>query len=221
MIEADLSRRWAELGEALPPSTRLLAVSKGHPAEPIRFLAGLGQQDFAESRLQEALPKQEALGDLQDLRWHFIGRLQANKVRQVVRAFPVIHSINSLALCRRVSRIAQEEQRHPQLMLQVKLRPDPSKGGWDPEDLRAAWEELQGLPHLRIIGLMTMAPLGLESQERLALFQECRRLADDLGLDECSMGMSGDWQDAVTAGATWVRLGSALFGARPLQQSAG
>ena len=204
---------------ALPPSARLLAVSKGQPAAAIRDLAALGQVAFGESRVQEALRKQEELADLTQLQWHFIGRLQANKVRQVLRAFGTIHSLDSLALCERVSRIAGEEGCQPRVMLQVKLRPDPNKGGWDPEELRQVWPDLQRLPHCSIVGLMTIAPLGLSPEERLALFRDCRQLADDLGLSECSMGMSGDWAEAVSAGATWVRLGSALFGERSVQQS--
>jgi len=219
MAESDLSSRWNALRADLPETVGLLAVSKGHPATSIRAVAALGQCDFGESRLQEALPKQEALQDLPQLRWHFIGRLQANKVRSVVCAFHTIHSLDSLALTRRVSRIAGEEHCCPEVLLQVKLRPDPSKGGWDPQALRAAWPELQAMPHLRISGLMTMAPLGLTSTDRQALFGECRALADALGLQHCSMGMSGDWREAAAAGATWVRVGSLLFGARPVQPS--
>ena len=210
------AERWQSLREQIPEGVKLLAVSKGHPAEPIRQLAELGQIDFGESRVQEALPKQQQLADLAQIRWHFIGRLQANKVRAVVRAFAVIHSLDSLALAQRVSRIAGEEGVAVEGFLQVKLRPDPSKGGWSEAELLEGWDTLQALPHLQLTGLMTMAPLGLSSQERRDLFAECRGLADRLGLPQCSMGMSGDWQDAAEAGATWVRVGSALFGARPM-----
>ena len=210
------AERWRLLRDQMPEGVHLLAVSKGHPAAPIRQLAELGQVDFGESRVQEALPKQEQLADLPQIQWHFIGRLQANKVRSVVRSFAVIHSLDSLALVRRVSRIAAEEGVDVEGFLQVKLRPDPSKGGWSPDELLEAWSEVQELPHLRLTGLMTMAPLGLGEQERRDLFAECRELADRLGLPQCSMGMSGDWQDAAAAGATWVRVGSALFGARSI-----
>ena len=115
-----LSDRWTALQAELPATARLLAVSKGHPAEAIRALAESGQRDFGESRLQEARPKQELLTDL-SLRWHFIGRLQSNKVRSVVRAFPVIHSVDSLSLAQRLSRIAGEEAQRPEVLLQVKL----------------------------------------------------------------------------------------------------
>ena len=209
--------RWRQLQEQLPESARLLAVSKGHPAQAVRELAGLGQRAFGESRLQEALPKQEQLADLA-LEWHFIGRLQSNKVRGVVRAFSVIHSLDSLALAERVSRIAGEETCHPQVLLQVKLRPDPSKGGFSAEGLLEAWTDLAALPHLSITGLMTMAPLEAQEEDRRALFADCRALADRLGLADCSMGMSGDWPLAVQQGGTWLRIGSALFGPRPTSQ---
>ena len=209
-----LQNRWQELQQRLPTGVKLLAVSKTQPASAVRELAACGQLDFGESRLQEALPKQEALEDLHDLRWHFIGRLQANKVRAVVRAFSWIHSIDSMALAERASRIALEEGRRPSVLLQVKLRDDPSKGGWDPLALKQAWPVLRQLPGLDACGLMTMAPLGLAVDERRLLFRDCRKLADALDLPQCSMGMSGDWQQAVEAGATWVRLGSVLFGAR-------
>ena len=205
--------RWQALQVDRPASSRLLAVSKGHPASSVRCVAELGQCDFGESRVQEALPKQKALVDLK-LRWHFIGRLQSNKVRPVVKAFDVIHSVDSLSLAERVSRIALEEARQPEVLLQVKLRPDPSKGGLSDDELIAIWSELQALPGLRISGLMTMAPLDMDLHQRKALFSECRALADRLALTECSMGMSTDWQEAADAGSTWLRIGSALFGPR-------
>lgn len=206
--------RLAAIQAQLPPGCRLLAVSKGQPAAAIRALAAAGQRSFAESRLQEAAAKQQELADLPDLDWHFIGRLQANKVRPVLRTFTTIHSVDSLALAERLARIAAEEQRAPQVLLQVKLRPDPSKGGFEPQELLRDWPQLQQLAPLQITGLMTIAPLALELQERRSLFQDCAALAGELGLHELSMGMSGDWREAAAAGSTWVRIGSALFGER-------
>ena len=208
-----IAARWQALHLNRPSAARLLAVSKGHPAAAVRSVAELGQSDFGESRVQEALPKQKELIDLK-LRWHFIGRLQSNKVRPVVMAFDVIHSVDSLSLAERVSRIAVEEARQPEVLLQVKLRPDPSKGGLSADELGAIWSDLQALPGLRISGLMTMAPLGMAADQRKALFSDCRDLADRLALTECSMGMSTDWQEAADAGSTWLRIGSALFGPR-------
>ncbi|WP_216910264.1 YggS family pyridoxal phosphate-dependent enzyme [Synechococcus sp. CCY 0621] len=217
MGDSSLEQRLQAFRAALPATTRLLAVSKGHPADLVRQAAALGQRSFGESRLQEAIAKQEALADLPDLDWHFIGRLQANKARAVLRRFGTIHSVDSLELAWRLQRIAAEEGLAPGILLQVKFRPDPAKTGFDPAEVRALGADLERLQPLRCLGLMTIAPLGLTPEARLTLFRECRALADGLGLHDCSMGMSGDWREAVTAGSTWVRLGSVLFGSRPIQ----
>lgn len=206
----------AALRAALPAHTRLLAVSKGHPPEQIRALAAQGQRSFGESRLQEAVVKQQALADLPGLDWHFIGHLQANKVRPVLRHFGTLHSVDSLALAQRVDRIAAEEGVSPAVFLQVKLRPDPNKGGFEESVLQACWPQLQQLAALRIVGLMTIAPLGLDLPQRQQLFRDCAALAQALQLPELSMGMSGDWREAAAAGSTWVRIGSALFGPKPV-----
>lgn len=209
--------RLAALQDELPPGCRLLAVSKGQPADRIREAVAAGQRSFGESRLQEAVLKQAELADLAPLDWHFIGRLQANKARGVVRHFGTIHSLDSLELARRLARIAAEEQRQPAVFFQVKFRPDPAKTGFDPAELCQHWPELGGLAPLRPLGLMTLAPLGLDEAERRVLFGECDALATQLGLPERSMGMSGDWPEAAEAGSTWVRIGSGLFGPRQIQ----
>jgi len=210
-----LAPRLAELRRQLPPGCRVLAVSKGQPVERIREAVAAGQRSFAESRLQEAVAKQQQLQDLAPLDWHFIGRLQANKARGVLRRFGTIHSVDSLDLAERLQRIAAEENLSAALLFQVKLRPDPTKAGFSPEALRDAWPRLRQLDPLRCVGLMTIAPLGLDHRQRQALFQECARLAAELGLPELSMGMSDDWPEAVAAGSTWLRLGTGLFGQRP------
>jgi len=224
MVEADgddpLARRLEELCRALPTSCRLLAVSKGQPAAALRRAVAAGQRSFGESRLQEASAKQESLADLEPLDWHFIGRLQANKARGVLRRFGTLHSVDSLPLAQRLARIAAEEGVAPAIFLQVKLRPDPGKTGFSEEELRRDWPEIASLAPLRPVGLMTIAPLGLDPQERLSLFGECAALAGALGLPELSMGMSGDWPQAAAAGSTWVRLGTALFGARAAAEPA-
>jgi pyridoxal phosphate enzyme (YggS family) len=203
-----------DLRRDLPPGCRLLAVSKGQPAAALRRAVAAGVRRFGESRLQEASAKQEELADLEPLDWHFIGRLQANKARGVLRRFGTLHSVDSLALARRLARIAAEEGVAPAIFLQVKLRPDPGKTGFSAEELRRDWPEIASLAPLRPVGLMTIAPLGLEPEDLRALFGECAALAASLGLAELSMGMSGDWREAAAAGSTWVRLGTALFGAR-------
>lgn len=210
-----LESRLEAFRRQLPAATRLLAVSKGQPAEAIRRAVAAGQRSFGESRLQEAIAKQAQLQDLAPLDWHFIGRLQANKARGVLRHFGTIHSLDSLALAERLARIAAEESLSPAVLFQVKLLPDPAKTGFAPDELRQAWPRLRRLAPLRPLGLMTIAPLGCDREARLGLFRSCASLASELGLPECSMGMSGDWAEAASAGSTWVRLGSALFGERP------
>ena len=196
---------------SLPKGVKVLAVSKGQTVSQIRRLVAQGQIDFGESRVQEALPKLIELKDLDEIRWHFIGSLQTNKVRQVVKAFEVIHSIDSIKLAKRVSRIAGEEGKKPKLMLQVKFREDPQKFGFDAETLLQDWDEFRKLSDVDVIGLMTISPISLDLNERESLFKDCRLLADKLQLKDCSMGMSGDWKQAVEAGATWIRLGDLLF----------
>jgi len=209
-----IAARIEALRAVLPAGTQLLAVSKGKPSALIREAVAAGQRSFGESRLQEALQKQQELADLQPLDWHFIGRLQANKARGVVRAFGTIHSVDSLDLARRLSRIAADEGCRPRVLFQVKLRPDPSKTGFEPEALRQAWPELLQLAALDLVGLMVIAPLGLSTEALGELFGDCGALARELGLAELSMGMSGDWREAAAAGSTLVRIGSGLFGSR-------
>ena len=210
----DLSTRLQEFKNLLPKGVNLLAVSKGHSTESIRFLSNNGQLEFGESRLQEAVPKILKLSDIDRIRWHFIGRLQANKVRKVVQICDFIHSVDSLTLAERISRICEEENRSPKVMIQVKFLEDPTKGGFSISELEELWPKLTALPHLNMIGLMTILPIGLDSDIRKKLFKNCRNFSDSLGLKDCSMGMSGDWQEAVEAGATWIRVGSLLFGER-------
>ena len=200
--------------DSLPLGVNLLAVSKGHNHESIRKLSGYGQLDFGESRLQEAIPKKINLNDLKPLRWHFVGRLQKNKVRGVVKEFDYIHSVDSLSLIERISRISQEENKIPNIFLQVKLIEDPNKGGFLKQDLLRSWSKITSLKNINLIGLMTIPPKALTSEKRKDLFCECRNFANHLGLKDCSMGMSNDWQEAIEGGANWIRLGSLLFGKR-------
>ena len=191
-----------------------MAVSKGHSGSSIRSFVNHGQFDFGESRLQEALPKINSLSDINGIRWHFVGRLQANKVRGVVKAFDYIHSVDSLSLGERISRISREENRCPKVLIQVKFVEDPSKGGFSPEELIDGWSRLLDLSNIDITGVMTIPPLNLNLNGRKKLFKDCRDFANKLELRDCSMGMSADWKEAIEAGSTWIRLGSLLFGDR-------
>lgn len=211
---------YAEIAAHLPPSVTLIAVTKTKPIADIEAAYGAGIRDFGESRVQEALPKIQALATLPDIRWHFIGRLQANKARKVVENFAVIHSVDNLAMAQRLDRLAQELGRSPQVLLQVKMLPDEGKTGWTPTELTQDMPTLQTLKALRIGGLMTILPLGLNATERQHTFAATAELARQLhqtfgvNLTELSMGMSQDYPQAVAAGATLIRLGTVLFGDR-------
>ncbi len=200
------------LSSQLPKGVKILAVSKGHQVSVIRQLAEVGQRDFGESRLQEALPKIKELSQLKSIRWHFIGRLQSNKVRSVVKNFDFIHSVDSESLATRISRVSLEESRILKVFLQVKFAEDPNKAGFSPDELIEVIPKISQLPNLQLNGLMTIAPLNTSLETREKIFHECRLLANTLLFEECSMGMSSDWQEAVKAGSTWLRLGFCLFG---------
>ncbi len=203
-----------QIKKKLPLKVNLLAVSKGFSSQEIRIINNEGQNDFGESRLQEANDKQLLLKDFKNIKWHFIGRLQSNKIRKIVQNFEYIHSVDSFEKLLKISKVSFEEQKNPLIMLQVKLSNDPSKGGFHPKVLIEKWDQIKQFKSIKIKGLMTINPQGLSSTENIKLFKKCRNLADSLKLHDCSMGMSGDWEEAVEAGSTWLRLGSIIFGNR-------
>jgi len=198
----------------IPSNVNILAVSKGFKSQEIKTIHNLGQNDFGESKFQEAFEKQLILKDLKQIKWHFIGRIQSNKIRKIVQNFKYIHSVDSFEKLQKISRISYEEKKNPYIMLQVKLSDDPSKGGFEPDLLISKWSEIQELKNITLKGLMTINPRGLSSNENSELFKKCRSLADSLQLSDCSMGMSGDWEEAIDSGSTWLRLGSLIFGDR-------
>jgi len=205
---------YLQIKKQLPLNVNLLAVSKGFSSQKIKIINNLGQNDFGESRFQEAIEKKLLLEDFKDIKWHFIGTLQSNKIRKIVRNFEYIHSVDSYEKLLKISNISFEEKKNPIIMLQVKLSDDPTKGGFNPKVLLEKWEEITEFKSIKIKGLMTINPKGLSSSENIKLFKKCRHLADTLKLQDCSMGMSGDWEEAVEEGATWLRLGSIIFGNR-------
>ena len=140
--------------------------------------------------------------------------MQKNKVRGVVKEFDFIHSVDSLRFLERISRISHEEQKFPNIFLQVKFKDDPNKGGFLKQDLLKCWTNIVSLNNINLIGLMTIPPISLNLAQRKDLFCECRNFVNHLGLKDCSMGMSNDWKEAIQGGATWIRLGSLLFGKR-------
>ncbi len=202
------------LKKQLPENVNLLAVSKYTNSRNIQILYDLGQQHFGESKLQEAQIKQNDLIRNQKLKWHFIGKIQSNKIKKIVNNFDYIHSVDSLKKLQKISKVAIELNKIPKIMIQIKLSNDPDKGGMNKEDLVSNFDEIKLIKGVELIGLMTMNPKGLSSKDNFNLFKQCRSLADSLLLKECSMGMSQDWKEAVEAGSTWIRLGSLIFGDR-------
>ncbi len=205
---------YLKIKKKLPLNVNLLAVSKGFSTQEIKIINNEGQNDFGESRFQEANEKKLLLKDNKNIKWHFIGRVQSNKIRKIVQNFTFIHSVESYEKLSKISNVAFEEQKNPNIMLQVKLCDDITKGGFNPKVLTEKWEQIKQFKNIKIKGLMTINPKGLSSKENIKLFKKCRKLADSLNLHDCSMGMSGDWEEAVEAGSTWLRLGSIIFGNR-------
>ena len=205
---------YLKIKHQIPSNVNLLAVSKGFESQKIKDINSLGQNDFGESKYQESYQKQLILKDHKELKWHFIGRIQSNKIRKIVNHFKYIHSVDTFEILEKISRASFEEKKKPKIMLQVKFSEDPTKGGFEPKYLLEKWGEIKELKYLDIKGLMTINPKGLGSTENFQLFKECRSFADYLELQDCSMGMSGDWEEAVKAGSTWIRLGSIIFGNR-------
>jgi pyridoxal phosphate enzyme (YggS family) len=218
----EIRRRMAEAARRSgrdPASVRLVAVSKTYPAEAVAAAAATGQRVFGESRVQESRDKIPACPS--GLEWHFIGHLQKNKVRQALPLFPFFHSIDSTALAGAIDRIAGETGVKAQGLLEVNVSGEETKHGFTPEELRAQFPTLSKLPHLRIRGLMTMAPYSDNPEDARPVFRTLRELRDELQstyqhpLPDLSMGMSGDFEPAIEEGATLVRVGSSIFGARP------
>jgi pyridoxal phosphate enzyme (YggS family) len=199
-------------------TVELIAVSKTFPPQAIREAHAAGQTLFGESRLQEAAPKIAVLPS--SLRWHFIGRVQHNKVRKLLPSFEVIHAVDALRLATYADELAAELGIFPKLMLQVNLAGEASKGGFAPAQLRSEMEALLRLKRLEILGLMTIPPAGPDAESARHWFVGLRQLRDALeqefgvALPALSMGMSGDYEVAIEEGATHVRVGAAIFGNR-------
>lgn len=205
-----------------PNSVNLLAVSKTRSAEELREAVTAGQQSFGENYLQEALEKMDALSDLADIDWHFIGPIQSNKTRQIASAFSWVHSVDRLKVAQRLSEQRGTGLQPLNICLQVNINNEPSKSGCQPEELPNLVSEISQLRGLSLRGLMAIPD---PEQAEPALRASFRKLADTLKelkqdypnagpLDTLSMGMSGDLGLAIAEGATWVRIGTAVFGHR-------
>ena len=210
--------RAAEAAGRDPASITLVAVSKAQPAEIMRAAATAGVTNFGESYLQEALPKIEQLAGLA-LRWHFIGAIQSNKTRAVAAHFDWVHSVDRLEIARRLATQRPVHAPPLNLCIQVALVAESTKGGVDPAELQETAARIAELPRIRLRGLMCVPPPLPDAASQRRLFARLRTLGEDLNagglkLDTLSMGMSGDFEAAIAEGATHVRIGTALFGAR-------
>lgn len=209
-----------------PSKIRLVAVSKGQPVAAIEKAFAEGLREFGENYVEEGLPKIPVISPA--VTWHMIGHVQGRKAKTTAEYFSWVHSVDSAAVAGRLSRFAAERGRTIQVLLECNLSGEPTKFGWpasDPsawESLWPMWREILPLPGLSVVGLMTMAPYSDDPEQSRPVFQQLRRLqtaarehVPGSAWPELSMGMSDDFEQAVEEGATMVRIGRALFGARP------
>lgn len=201
-----------------PSEIELVAVSKTHPPESVIEAIAAGQTLFGENRVQEAKAKIPLVPGR--ARWHCIGHLQRNKIRQALPLFEMFHGIDSLETAADIQRIATEESLRPTILLEVKLAEESQKFGFSPSQLREQMDALLALDRVNIVGLMCIPPPQPKAEESRPFFAQLRELRDRLqaecrvGLPVLSMGMSGDFAVAIEEGATLVRVGSAIFGDR-------
>jgi pyridoxal phosphate enzyme (YggS family) len=207
-----------------PDTVQLLAVSKAHPAEKIREAHAAGQRLFGENYLQEALDKQGLLADL-DIEWHFIGPIQSNKTQPIAQQFAWVHGVDRLKIAERLHAARPENTPPLQVCIQVNVSGEASKSGIPPQEVISLAQAILQLPRLKLRGLMSIpAPTSDIAQQRDQFrrvgqaFEKLRQqLPDAANLDTLSIGMSEDYAAAIAEGATIVRIGSAIFGARPVK----
>lgn len=220
--------RWQEIKERIAQAAtnhgrevsevQLMAVTKTYPAEVIAEVVSEGQLLLGENRVQELLEKYPHLAS--DVKWHLIGPLQRNKVRKVVGLCDCLQTVDSLKLAQAISRVGSEEAVTQNVLLQLRIGGEESKSGFDAATLFSEFEELLSLPNLEIDGVMTIPPPVKEASEARRYFAEAREIRDQLSqrgglpLPQLSMGMSGDFEAAISEGSTMVRVGSAIFGSR-------
>ena len=216
-VREQIAQAAAKVGRAVD-EIELVAISKTHDAAKVREAIEAGQTLFGESRVQEARVKIPELPS--NLRWHFVGHLQKNKIRHALPLFELTHSVDSLALAEDINRIAEEDGLHPRVLLEVNVAGEGSKFGFQPDKLRAEMESLLALPRLSILGLMTIPPIAEEAEASRRYFVQLRELRArvqtefHVDLAQLSMGMTQDFAIAVEEGATLVRVGTAIFGER-------
>jgi hypothetical protein len=214
-------RRAAERSGRCMEAIRLVAATKGVSPERIAEAIAAGLRHAGENRLQEALPKIQALQG-QPVQWHFIGQLQRRKVRSVVGLFELIHSVDSFELAQEIDLRARTAHLRQPVLLEVNIGGESSKAGFQPEELDGVVPKIGELSHIKVAGLMAIPPPVEYPEQARPYFRRLRELAKRVSeqgfprvtMDELSMGMSDDYQVAVEEGATMVRIGTAIFGAR-------
>jgi len=223
-LEQNYSRLCAEIRQSAekagrnPEDVRLLAVSKKVPSERLRILWGLGHRLFGENRVQEArvkIPEMPSGGE-----WHFIGGLQTNKAKDAVEWFDVVESVDRLELAQELQKRAEAAGKNLKVLIEVNVGGEVAKHGAQPEDVPNLLSAVNGMSRLEVRGLMAIPPFRENPEEARPFFRKLREIRDRLeqvsgvGLPELSMGMSHDFPVAIAEGATWVRIGTALFGPR-------
>ena len=214
MIQSNFNKIQMEIAAAAAGrKVKIIGASKTVPPEKLQEAYDVGLRIFGENRIQEAIPKIEALPE--DIEWHFIGHLQSNKVRDAVRYFSWIQSVDSLRLLNRINKEASKQQKQISILFEINLGGEETKHGLSPELLKEALEASKNLEHVRLQGLMAIPPFFEDPEQVRPYFRRLKELAAiHVALKELSMGMSHDYIFAVEEGATMVRIGTALFGER-------
>ena len=202
----------------IPDGCTLIAVSKSQSIEAIQGVMREGQKHFGENYVQEALQKIKALKDF-NLNWHYLGKIQSNKLKEIVQCFDYVHSVDSLKHAEALSRECQKQQKNMPIFLQVNFENEPSKNGFSQDELITVLPKIKALPNLKLMGLM-LIPSPKESAEQQQAFAAFRAYRDalvkklNIDLPELSMGMSADYLEAMKEGATYIRVGTKIFGNR-------
>lgn len=199
---------------------RLIAVSKTKPLPALEEAYACGCRDFGENKVQELVEKYEALP--KDIRWHMIGHLQRNKVKYIVDKVFLIHSVDSLRLAQEIEKEAAKHGKTVNILIEVNVAGEESKFGVTPEGVFALVKEIAKMPHIRVKGLMTIAPYVEDAVENKPYFEKIKKIyvdiihknIDNVFMEELSMGMTGDYEVAISEGATYIRVGTGIFGER-------
>lgn len=207
-----ISENIFKIRNIIGPNVGLVCVTKNIPVEKIIEAISCGVDIIGESRVEEALEKYDKLP--KGISWHLIGHLQTRKVKDAVRIFDLIHSVDSVHLAQEINKRAGAIGKIQDILLEVNISGEPTKYGFNPQEVGSAIDEIKKLPNVRVLGLMTMAPLVDDPELTRPIFRKLKKMADGFGLIHLSMGMSNDYMVAVQEGATMVRIGSAIFGGK-------